>query len=78
MNKQVDFFKEHPFSKFSAEEEIEYLNDIYFKANYYSEIFNNLKTSSSRFIIGSIGVSRYLKNTIRNLIILPIFAIKFA
>lgn len=51
-------FTSHPFSNFSAEEEVSYLNNIYLKPNYYEEIYENLSTSSSRFIIGKRGIGK--------------------
>ena len=43
------------FSKFSAEEESEYLNDIYVQPKYFNTLYSNLKDASSRFIVGSRG-----------------------
>jgi len=47
--------KTNLFSKFSAEEESEYLNDIYVQPKYFNSLYSNLKDASSRFIIGSRG-----------------------
>lgn len=47
--------KNNLFSKFSAEEEEEYLNDIYVQPKYFNSLYSNLKGASSRFIIGSRG-----------------------
>ncbi len=47
--------KTNLFSKFSAEEEAEYLNDIYVQPKYFNTLYSNLKDASSRFIIGSRG-----------------------
>jgi len=46
---------QNPFSKFSAEEELEYLKDIYVTPKYFNSLFSDLKSGSSRFIIGSRG-----------------------
>ena len=47
--------KQNPFSKFSAEEELEYLSKIYVSPKYFNTLFSDLKSGSSRFIIGSRG-----------------------
>ena len=44
-----------PFSHFSAEEEINYLKNIYINPKYYNSLRANLKNGSSRFIVGSRG-----------------------
>lgn len=46
---------QNPFSKFSAEEELEYLKYIYVTPKYFNSLFSDLKSGSSRFIIGSRG-----------------------
>jgi energy-coupling factor transporter ATP-binding protein EcfA2 len=46
---------QNPFSKFSAEEELEYLKEIYVTPKYFNSLFSDLKSGSSRFIIGSRG-----------------------
>lgn len=43
------------FSKFSAEEETDYLDSIYVQPKYFNSLYSNLKDASSRFIIGSRG-----------------------
>lgn len=48
-------FKTNLFSKFSAEEEIEYLDKVYVSPKYFNSLYTNLKDASSRFIIGSRG-----------------------
>lgn len=48
-------FNTNPFSKFSAEEEIEYLDKVYVTPKYFNSLYTNLKDASSRFIIGSRG-----------------------
>jgi len=44
-----------PFSHFSAEEEGNYLKNIYINPKYYNTLRSNLKNGSSRFIVGSRG-----------------------
>ena len=48
-------FKENPFSRFSAEEEVDYLPDIYLQANYYQTLLSALAKEHSRFILGERG-----------------------
>ena len=59
------------FSKFSAEEEVEYLDSIYVIPKYFNSLYSNLKDASSRFIIGSRGSGKtalilQLKNALEN------------
>lgn len=59
------------FSKFSAEEEVEYLDSIYVVPKYFNSLYSNLKDASSRFIIGSRGSGKtalilQLKNALEN------------
>ena len=51
-------FTDNPFSRFSAEEEIDYLNNIYVNPRYYNTIFKDIKDGSSRFIIGERGIGK--------------------
>lgn len=48
-------FTTNLFSKFSAEEELEYLDKVYVTPKYFNSLYTNLKDASSRFIIGSRG-----------------------
>lgn len=48
-------FKANPLSKFSAEEELDYLDSVYVTPKYFNSLYTNLKGASSRFIIGSRG-----------------------
>lgn len=48
-------FLRHPFSNYSAEEETEYLSDIYIRPRYFDSLYNDLKTGASRFILGERG-----------------------
>jgi hypothetical protein len=44
-----------PFANYSAEEELEILDDIYFEPKYYSELIELLSSGVSRFILGKRG-----------------------
>jgi AAA+ ATPase superfamily predicted ATPase len=48
-------FNTNLFSKFSAEEETNYLDKVYVTPKYFNSLYSNLKEASSRFIIGSRG-----------------------
>ena len=48
-------FKENPFSKFSAEEELSYINMIYFEPKYFKTLYDDIKKNNSRFIFGQRG-----------------------
>lgn len=48
-------FTANPFSSFSAEEEANYITDIYINPKYYNTLYSDLKQGRSRFIIGSRG-----------------------
>jgi hypothetical protein len=45
----------NPFSKYSAEEELDFLSDIFYKPNYYNSLLSDLSSGVSRFIIGQRG-----------------------
>lgn len=45
----------NPFSKFSAEEELSFIEDIFYVPQYYSELKDLLSEGNSRFIIGQRG-----------------------
>ncbi len=51
-------FTSNPFSRFSAEEEKEYLEEIYIKPRYYRTVYNDIKDGTSRFIIGERGIGK--------------------
>jgi Cdc6-like AAA superfamily ATPase len=60
-------FKTNLFSKFSAEEELEYLDKIYVAPKYFNSLYTNLRDASSRFIIGSRGSGKTaLINQVKN------------
>jgi hypothetical protein len=48
-------FKENPFSRFSAEEEISYLREIFYEPRYYSTIFQDIINNNSRYVFGERG-----------------------
>lgn len=48
-------FNKNPFSKYSAEEELDIIEDIFHKPNYYNTLLDDLKSGSSRFILGQRG-----------------------
>ncbi len=48
-------FKENPFSRFSAEEEVDYLQDIYIPPRYFKTLLSDLQSGTSRFIFGERG-----------------------
>lgn len=45
----------NPFSQYSAEEELDILEDIFYKPNYYDDLINILSIGSSRFLLGQRG-----------------------
>lgn len=51
-------FKEHPFARFSAEEEKQYLRQIFVVPKYYSTIVSDIKSRASRFIFGARGAGK--------------------
>jgi hypothetical protein len=60
-------FRANPFSKYSAEEELDFIEEIFHKPNYYSTLLADLKSGASRFILGHRGNGKsslinYLKN----------------
>ena len=46
---------ENPFSRYSAEEELAFLNEIFYPPRYYNELKELLKEGVSRFILGQRG-----------------------
>lgn len=51
-------FSSNPFSRFSAEEEKEYLDKIYIRPRYYKTIYNDIRDGASRFIVGERGIGK--------------------
>lgn len=48
-------FSRNPFSKFSAEEEVEFHNEIFYEPTFYQTLLDDLKSGTSRFILGQRG-----------------------
>lgn len=51
-------FKENPFNKSSAEEEIKYIDKIYKKPNYYSSLLAEIMDGNSRIVFGERGIGK--------------------
>lgn len=51
-------FDRHPFSKFSAEEEIDYLSNIFHSPNYYQTILQDILENNTRLIFGERGIGK--------------------
>lgn len=51
-------FRSHPFSKYSAEEETDYLTEIYIRPRYFDSLINDIKSGSSRFVLGERGSAK--------------------
>ncbi|QGM31948.1 hypothetical protein GI482_17010 [Bacillus sp. N3536] len=51
-------FNDNPFSRFSAEEEREYLNDIFQNPKYFQTILTDIKEGRTRFIVGERGIGK--------------------
>lgn len=54
LDKNLGLLK-NPFSKKSSEQEIEFIEDIFFEPNYYKALTSDLSSGDSRFIIGQRG-----------------------
>lgn len=54
LNKNLGFYK-NPFSKFSAEEEYDFSNEIFYEPTFYNTLLDDLKSGTSRFILGQRG-----------------------
>jgi len=54
LDKNIGFIK-NPFSKFSAEEEKEFHTEIFYPPTFYNTLLDDLKTGTSRFILGQRG-----------------------
>lgn len=48
----------NPFSNYAAEEEIEYLDEIYFIPKYFQPLYSDIKSGNTRFVIGARGVGK--------------------
>lgn len=54
LDENIGFIK-NPFSKFSAEEEKEFHSEIFYPPTFYNTLLDDLKTGTSRFILGQRG-----------------------
>jgi hypothetical protein len=75
-------FKENPFSKYSAEEEKEYINEIYEKPRYYATVCSDIESGTSRFLMGERGIGKSalmykLLDDLRNKNIFPVLIDKY-
>src|SRR5260221_10893419 len=48
-------FSKNPFLKKSSEQELDFLDDIFFEPNYYQALMDGLSNGDSQFIIGQRG-----------------------
>lgn len=48
-------FTKNPFSKRSSEQELDFLENIFYEPNYYKTLLSDLSGGDSRFIIGQRG-----------------------
>lgn len=48
-------FFENPFSRFNAEEELQYMDSIYFEPKYFKTLYDDIRNNNSRFIFGQRG-----------------------
>ena len=81
LNNNLGLLK-NPFSKFSAEEEIEFHNEIFYEPNFYQTLLDDLKSGTSRFILGQRGhgkssIIHKLKNDLEKSQILTIIIDRF-
>lgn len=51
-------FKSNPFSTFSAEEEVDFIDDIFVKPLYLNTLKSDISSGHSRFILGARGVGK--------------------
>lgn len=51
-------FRENPFSRFSAEEETDYIDNIFSPPKYYQTIYSDIFAGTSRFILGGRGIGK--------------------
>ena len=75
-------FSKNPFSKFSAEEEIEFHNEIFYEPTFYQTLLDDLRSGTSRFILGQRGhgkssIIHKLKNDLEKSQILTIIIDRF-
>lgn len=48
-------FSSNPFSKRSSEQEVQFIDNIFYEPNYYSTLKSDLKSGDTKFIIGQRG-----------------------
>ena len=73
----------YPFEKLSAEEEKNYLKDIFYKQQYYDPLLNTVEEGVSRFILGQRGQGKsatilHLLEDLKNRHILPILIDRYS
>lgn len=51
-------FRENPFSRFSAEEETDYIDNIFSPPKYYQTIYSDIFAGTSRFILEGRGIGK--------------------
>lgn len=68
----------NPFSKRSSEQELEFLDEIFYEPNYYKALMDVLSTGDSRFIIGQRGhgKSSIINKLLDDLETIKLFVIK--
>lgn len=52
---RITNLENNPFSRMSTEEELDFIDNIFYKPRYYDELIELLSTGVSRFIIGKRG-----------------------
>jgi hypothetical protein len=75
-------FSKNPFSKFSAEEEVEFHNEIFYEPTFYQTLLDDLKSGTSRFILGQRGhgkssIIHKLKNDLEQSQVLTVIIDRF-
>lgn len=51
-------FNENPFNKYSAEEELKYLSEMYQKPTYYESLLSEISEGNSRYLLGERGIGK--------------------
>ncbi len=51
-------FSKNPFSTYSAEEESDFLSDIYFNPKFFNSLKSDITNGHSRFILGARGIGK--------------------
>lgn len=52
---KINNLRENPFSQYSAEEELDFLKEIYYRPHYYDELKTNATNGSTRILVGQRG-----------------------